>query len=63
MKKPIIAALLSISLLAKPARADAGLITVFVATFITYFVIHYTALQGAKLLKTDNNNTKPQTNQ
>ncbi len=55
MKKLIIATMLSIGLLAKPAKADAGLITVFVATFVTYFAIHYAAIGIAKAVAHDNN--------
>ena len=51
------------SLLAKPAKADAGLITVFVATFVAYFVITYGVVETAKAIHGDNNNTKPQANQ
>lgn len=62
MKKLIIAMILSVSLLAKPAKADAGLITVFVATFVTYFAIHYAAIGIAKAVARDNN-ASPQQSQ
>lgn len=53
MKKPIIAVLPSISLLAKPEKADAGLVGVFLVIFEACFVIGYGVVETAKAIYGD----------